>query len=94
MFDASFSSVAAAIALLVIIWNYWSSTFSSLLLVDFHATHFSDVHKQYICVCVFFVAVCVMENEILYGTAFEMSDEALSPDFLIPIGKAKIEKEG
>jgi len=36
----------------------------------------------------------VLENEILYGTAFEMSDEALSPDFLIPIGKAKIERAG
>jgi len=45
-------------------------------------------------VCCVFVAVIVLENEILYGTAFEMSDEALSPDFLIPIGKAKIEREG
>jgi len=44
--------------------------------------------------CLCFFVVCVLENEILYGTAFEMSDEALSPDFLIPIGKAKIEKEG
>ena len=30
----------------------------------------------------------------MYGVAFEMSDEALSPDFLIPIGKAKIERAG
>ena len=30
----------------------------------------------------------------MYGEAFEMSDEALSPDFLIPIGKAKIERPG
>jgi len=40
------------------------------------------------------IVVIVLENEILYGTAFEMSDEALSPDFLIPIGKAKIERPG
>jgi len=43
--------------------------------------------------CVF-IAVVVLENEIVYGMAFDMSDEALSPDFLIPIGKAKIEREG
>ncbi|CAL8086895.1 unnamed protein product [Calicophoron daubneyi] len=35
-----------------------------------------------------------LENEILYGHSFEVSDEAMSPDFLIPIGKAKIEREG
>merc|ERR1711976_770066 len=38
--------------------------------------------------------VVVLENELMYGTPFEMSDEALSEDFLIPIGKAKIEREG
>ncbi|KAF7272766.1 pyruvate dehydrogenase E1 beta subunit [Rhynchophorus ferrugineus] len=38
--------------------------------------------------------VVCLENEILYGTAFPMSDEALEKDFLIPIGKAKIEKPG
>jgi len=38
--------------------------------------------------------VVVLENELLYGTAFPLSDEAQSPDFLIPIGKAKIEREG
>ncbi|XP_074644528.1 pyruvate dehydrogenase E1 component subunit beta, mitochondrial-like [Tubulanus polymorphus] len=38
--------------------------------------------------------VVMLENEILYGTQFPMSDEALSPDFEIPIGKAKIEREG
>ena len=38
--------------------------------------------------------VVVLENELLYGTAFPMSDEALSPDFVIPLGKAKIEREG
>ena len=35
-----------------------------------------------------------MENELLYGQAFEMSDEAMKDDFLIPIGKAKVEREG
>lgn len=38
--------------------------------------------------------VVVLENEVLYGMKFPMSDEALSKDFLIPIGKAKIEKPG
>lgn len=38
--------------------------------------------------------VVVLENELLYGTPFPLSDEAQSPDFVIPIGKAKIEREG
>lgn len=38
--------------------------------------------------------VVCLENEILYGVQFTVSDEALSKDFLIPIGKAKIEKAG
>jgi len=38
--------------------------------------------------------VVVLENELLYGTAFPMSDEAQGKDFVIPIGKAKIEREG
>ena len=38
--------------------------------------------------------VVFLENELLYGTAFPMSDEAQSADFTIPIGKAKIEKMG
>ena len=38
--------------------------------------------------------VVVLENELLYGVPFPMSDEAQSPDFTIPIGKAKIEREG
>lgn len=38
--------------------------------------------------------VVVLENEILYGRSFEMSEEALSPDFVLPIGKAKIERAG
>ena len=38
--------------------------------------------------------VIVLENELLYGTSFPMSDEAQGIDFVIPIGKAKVEKEG
>lgn len=38
--------------------------------------------------------VVFLENEMLYGESFEMSEEALSPDFVLPIGKAKIERVG
>ncbi|XP_025106374.1 pyruvate dehydrogenase E1 component subunit beta, mitochondrial-like [Pomacea canaliculata] len=38
--------------------------------------------------------VVCLENEILYGHTFEIPDEALSKDFVIPFGKAKIEREG
>eukprot|EP00620_Florenciella_sp_RCC1587_P024700 CAMPEP_0182564430 /NCGR_PEP_ID=MMETSP1324-20130603/6382_1 /TAXON_ID=236786 /ORGANISM="Florenciella sp., Strain RCC1587" /LENGTH=396 /DNA_ID=CAMNT_0024777897 /DNA_START=37 /DNA_END=1228 /DNA_ORIENTATION=+ len=38
--------------------------------------------------------VVFLENELLYGTPFPMSDEAQSKDFVLPIGKAKVEKEG
>lgn len=38
--------------------------------------------------------VVVLENEILYGVQYPMSDEALSKDFVLPIGKAKIERVG
>lgn len=38
--------------------------------------------------------VCVLENEMLYGMAFPMSDAAQSSDFTIPIGVAKTEREG
>lgn len=38
--------------------------------------------------------VVVLEHELLYGTEFPMSDEAQSKDWVIPFGKAKIEKEG
>ena len=31
---------------------------------------------------------------MLYGVSFPMSPEAMSPDFLLPIGKAKVEREG
>ncbi len=35
--------------------------------------------------------VVVLENEIMYGQSFDVPDD---PDFIIPIGKAKIEREG
>lgn len=38
--------------------------------------------------------VVCLENEIMYGTAFDVSDEVLSKDFVVPIGKAKIERAG
>ena len=38
--------------------------------------------------------VVVLENELMYGTAFPVTDEVLSNDFVVPIGKAKIEREG
>uniref|UniRef100_A0A914WAP2 Pyruvate dehydrogenase E1 component subunit beta n=2 Tax=Plectus sambesii TaxID=2011161 RepID=A0A914WAP2_9BILA len=38
--------------------------------------------------------VVFLENELLYGVSFPMSDEALGEDFVIPLGKAKIEREG
>lgn len=38
--------------------------------------------------------VVFLENELLYGQAFSMSPEALDKDFILPIGKAKIERIG
>lgn len=38
--------------------------------------------------------VVFLENEILYGQSFPVSAEALSDDFILPIGKAKIERAG
>lgn len=35
--------------------------------------------------------VVVLENEILYGQSFDVPDD---PDFIVPIGKAKIERAG
>jgi len=35
-----------------------------------------------------------LESELLYGATFELSEEAKSPDFLLPIGKAHIERKG
>ncbi|KAJ8372028.1 hypothetical protein AAFF_G00295400 [Aldrovandia affinis] len=38
--------------------------------------------------------VVFLENELMYGVSFEMSEEAQSIDFTIPIGKAKVERQG
>jgi pyruvate dehydrogenase E1 component beta subunit len=38
--------------------------------------------------------VVFLENELLYGVAFDVSDEVLSKDYTVPIGKAKIERAG
>lgn len=38
--------------------------------------------------------VVVLEHELMYGESYEVSDEAMSKDFVIPFGKAKIEREG
>lgn len=38
--------------------------------------------------------VVFLENELLYGQAFDLSPEALEKDFVLPIGKAKIERIG
>lgn len=38
--------------------------------------------------------VMVLEHELMYGVSFPMSDAAQSPDFVIEIGKAKIERPG
>lgn len=38
--------------------------------------------------------VVFLENEMLYGESFEVSEEFHSPDFVLPFGKAKIERPG
>jgi len=38
--------------------------------------------------------VCVLENELLYGQSFPMSEAAQRDDFVLPFGKAKIERAG
>ncbi|XP_061474764.1 pyruvate dehydrogenase E1 component subunit beta, mitochondrial [Rhineura floridana] len=38
--------------------------------------------------------VVMLENELMYGVPFELSEEVLSKDFIVPIGKAKIERQG
>ncbi|KAH0543700.1 pyruvate dehydrogenase E1, beta subunit [Glutinoglossum americanum] len=38
--------------------------------------------------------VVVLENELLYGQTFPMSAEAQRDDFVLPFGKAKIERPG
>ncbi|RMZ78817.1 hypothetical protein DV738_g3615, partial [Chaetothyriales sp. CBS 135597] len=38
--------------------------------------------------------VVVLENELLYGQTFPLSEEAQKSDFVLPFGKAKIERPG
>lgn len=38
--------------------------------------------------------VVFLENELLYGTPFAVDEKILDKDFVLPIGKAKIMKEG
>lgn len=38
--------------------------------------------------------VVFLENELMYGVTMEVPDEVMSKDFLLPIGKAKVEKVG
>jgi pyruvate dehydrogenase E1 component beta subunit len=38
--------------------------------------------------------VIVLESELMYSVPFEFNKKIMDPEFLIPIGKAKIEKEG
>lgn len=38
--------------------------------------------------------VVFLENELMYGIAFDVPDEVKGKDFLVPIGKAKIERPG
>lgn len=38
--------------------------------------------------------VVFLENEIMYGESFPVSEGVLDPNFTLPIGKAKIEREG
>lgn len=38
--------------------------------------------------------VVFLENELLYGESFPVPEEALDSSFCLPIGKAKIEREG
>lgn len=38
--------------------------------------------------------VVFLENELMYGTSFEVSAEVMSEDFVLPIGKAKVQRPG
>lgn len=38
--------------------------------------------------------VVVLENEMMYGVTFDVPEDVLDKDFLIPIGKAKVERQG
>jgi pyruvate dehydrogenase E1 component beta subunit len=38
--------------------------------------------------------VVFLENELVYGVAYPVSDEVLDKDYILPIGKAKIQRAG
>jgi len=38
--------------------------------------------------------VVFLENEMMYGEKFQVNEEFMSPDFILPLGKANIEKIG
>lgn len=38
--------------------------------------------------------VVVLENEMMYGVEFDVPASVMDKDFLIEIGKAKVEREG
>ena len=38
------------------------------------------------------VPVMFLENEMMYNIEFDLSPEVMDPNFMIPIGKAKVEK--
>jgi len=38
--------------------------------------------------------VVFLENEIMYSETFEVPDSVMDMDFVLPIGKAKIMREG
>ncbi|KAJ1109994.1 hypothetical protein NDU88_007349 [Pleurodeles waltl] len=38
--------------------------------------------------------VVMLENELMYGVPFEVSEDVMSKDFVIPIGKSKVERQG
>lgn len=38
--------------------------------------------------------VVFLENELLYGVAYPVSDQVLDKEFLLPIGKAKVQRPG
>uniref|UniRef100_A0AAZ3R8C7 Pyruvate dehydrogenase E1 component subunit beta n=2 Tax=Oncorhynchus tshawytscha TaxID=74940 RepID=A0AAZ3R8C7_ONCTS len=38
--------------------------------------------------------VVFLENELMYGVPFDLSEDVLQKDFVVPIGKAKVERRG
>ncbi|KJH47959.1 Transketolase, pyridine binding domain protein [Dictyocaulus viviparus] len=52
------------------------------------------ISRQIISVAHSYFLVVFLENEILYGHSFPVSDEVLRDDFVLPIGVCKIEREG